>query len=94
VKVIVLNGGAASGKAADMAGFLTTKGYTNKGQPTDWSGHRQTGNTVYCRAGLEREGVKLAALIPSGAELKTPYPSPGPPSSASYDCVVVVGATT
>jgi LytR cell envelope-related transcriptional attenuator len=94
VSVIVLNGGAASGRAGDMDAFLKTKGYTNQGVPTDWSGHRQTGNSVYCRAGLNREGVALAATVGSGVKLITPYPVPGPPSSASHDCVVVVGAAT
>lgn len=92
VSVIVLNGGAASGKAGDMDGYLKTKGYTNQGVPTDWTGHRQTGSSVYCRAGLDREGAKLAALVGSGVQLIIPYPSPGPPSSASHDCVVVVGS--
>ena len=94
VSVIVLNGGAASGKAGDMDGYLKTKGYTNQGVPTDWTGHRQTGSSVYCRTGLDREGAKLAALVGSGVRLIIPYPVPGPPSSASHDCVVVVGAAT
>jgi LytR cell envelope-related transcriptional attenuator len=95
VSLIVLNGGAASGKAGDMDAFLKKNhGYTNQGVPTDWPGHRQTGSSVYCRAGLDREGAKLAALVGSGVQLIIPYPSPGPPSSASHDCVVVVGAAT
>jgi len=94
VSVIVLNGGAAGGKARDMDAFLKTKGYTNQGVPADWTGHRQTGSSVYCRAGLNREGVALAATVGSGVKLITPYPVPGPPSSASHDCVVVVGAAS
>jgi len=94
VSLIVLNGGAASGKARDMDAYLKTKGYTNQGVPTDWTGHRQTGNAVYCRAGLDREGAKVAALVGNVKQLTVPYPSPGPPSSASHDCVVVMGATS
>ena len=94
VSVIVLNGGAASGKAGDMDAYLKTKGYTNQGVPTDWTGHRQTGNSVYCRAGLDREGVALAVAVGPGVKLIIPYPVPGPPSSASHDCVVVIGAAT
>jgi len=94
VSLIVLNGGAASGKARDMDAYLKTKGYTNQGVPADWSGHRQSGNAVYCRQGLGREGAKLAALVGNVKQLITPYPSPGPPSSASHDCVVVMGSAT
>ena len=94
VSLLVLNGGAASGKARDMDAYLKTKGYTNQGVPTDWTGHRQTGNTVYCREGLVREGTKLAALVGNVKKITVPYPSPGPPSSASHDCIVVMGSTT
>ena len=93
VKIIVLNGGAASGKAGAMSVALTHRGYTNHGVPTDWSGHHQTGDSVYCRAGLDREGSRLATLVGSNVGLHIPYPATGaPPTSGSYDCTVVVGA--
>jgi LytR cell envelope-related transcriptional attenuator len=93
VGVIVLNGGAAAGKAGDMAAALKVKGYTNMGKATDWPKHTQTGNSVYCRAGLEREGPALAVAVGPNAKLHIPYPTTGgPPDSASHDCVVVVGA--
>jgi hypothetical protein len=94
VKIIVLNGGAQSGKASAMSVALAHRGYTNHGVPTDWTGHVQTGDSVYCRAGLEREGARLATLVGSNVPLHIPYPSTGaPPTASSYDCTVVVGAT-
>ena len=95
VSLIVLNGGAATGKAGDMSAALKVKGYTNqKDQATDWSKHTQTGNSVYCRAGLEREGTALAVAVGPGTKSIIPYPpTGGPPNSSSHDCVVVVGAT-
>lgn len=92
VSLIVLNGGAAAGKAGGMTDALARKGYTNHGKATDWPGHRQTGNSVYCRAGLNREGAALAVVVGRSAKLHIPYPADGPPNSSSYDCVVVVGA--
>jgi LytR cell envelope-related transcriptional attenuator len=93
VNLIVLNGGAAAGKAGAMSDALKVKGYTNQGSATDWPGHHQSGRSVYCRAGLEREGRVLAAAVGPNAKLHIPYPSNGPPNSSSRDCVVVVGAS-
>ena len=90
VSVIVLNGGAAAGKAGDMSDALKTKGYTNQTKANDWSGHTQSGNSVYCRTGLSREGSALAVVVPNST-LKIGYPTPAPPYSAAHDCVVVVG---
>jgi hypothetical protein len=93
VNLLVLNGGAAAGKAGDMSTALKTKGYTNQGQATDWSGHSQSGNSVYCRAGLDREGSALAIAVGANTTLHIPYPaSGGPPYSAAHDCIVVVGS--
>ena len=93
VRVIVLNGGAVAGAAGDMTDSLRLKGYTNIGKANDWTGHTQTGNSVYCREGFDREGAALAVQVGSGTPLHVPYPTPPPPFSASYDCVVVVGAS-
>jgi hypothetical protein len=91
VHLIVLNGGAASGEAAHTASGLRLKGYTNQNDANTWTGHKQTGTTVYCRAGLQREGAALAAGLP-GAKLSLPYPTPAPPFTDGTDCVVVVGS--
>jgi hypothetical protein len=93
VSLIVLNGGAASGQAGDMSRTLRAKGYTNQPQPAnDWTGHTQTGNSVYCKQGLGREGAALSVAVGSGVPLHVPYPTPPPPFSSGVDCVVVVGA--
>lgn len=90
VSLIVLNGGAAAGKAGAMTDALKLKGYTNITKANDWSGHTQSGNSVLCRAGLDREGSALAIAVPNST-LHIRYPSPAPPYSATHDCVVVVG---
>jgi hypothetical protein len=91
VHIIVLNGGAASGEAAHTESLLKLKGYTNQDDANTWTGHKQVGNTVYCRAGFQREGAALATGVP-GAKLSLPYPTPAPPFTAGTDCVVVVGS--
>ena len=94
MSVIVLNGGAAAGKAGDMADSLKVKGYTNQRRAAnDWTGHTQTGNTVYCRAGLEREGTALAIAGRVGTQDDHSRTRRRRRRSApSLDCVVVVGA--
>ena len=94
VSLIVLNGGAAAGRAGRMSSALKVKGYTNQANANDWNGHKQTGNSVYCRAGLEREGTALAVAVGPNTSLHIPYPtSNAPPDASSHDCVVVVGAS-
>jgi len=93
VRVIVLNGGAAAGTAGQMTDSLKLKGYTNIGKANDWTGHTQTGNSVYCREGFDREGAALAVQVGSGTPLHVPYPTPPPPFSSDFDCVVVVGGS-
>jgi hypothetical protein len=102
VHLIVLNGGAASGQAAHMSQRLKLGGYTNIDDANTWSDHEQAGNTVYCRAGLQREGTALATMVPKeGTELVSgavtapfspSYPTPAPPFTDGTDCVVVVGS--
>jgi len=91
VHIIVLNGGAPSGEAAHTASGLRIRGYTSQDDANTWSGHKQTGNSVYCHAGFEREGAALATQI-TGAKLSIPYPSPAPPFTSGTDCVVIVGS--
>ena len=90
VHLIVLNGGAPSGEAAHTSSLLKLKGYTDQDEASTWSGHHQTGASVYCRTGWQREGAALATAVP-GAKLHVPYPKPAPPFTAGTDCVVVVG---
>src|SRR6187455_1688910 len=91
VHLIVLNGGAPTGEAAHTASGLKLKGYTSQDDANTWTDHEQSGNTVYCRAGLEREGTALATNV-EGAKLSIPYPTPAPPFTDGTDCVVVVGS--
>jgi hypothetical protein len=91
VHLIVLNGGAPSGQAAHTAAGLKLAGYTSQDDANTWTGHHQSGNTVYCKAGLQREGTALATNV-KGAKLSIPYPTPAPPFTSGTDCVVVVGS--
>ena len=93
VRVIVLNGGAPAGQAGDMTDSLKAKGYTNIQPANDWTGHNQSGDSVYCREGFEREGTALAIQVGSGTKATIPYPAPPPPFSSNVDCVVVIGAS-
>ncbi len=92
LRVLVLNGGAASGAAAQMRTKLTQVGYTNQPQANTWTGHAQTGTTVMCRAGFDREKVALLQQTALQGANVVAFPSPAPPFSTGVDCVVVVGA--
>jgi hypothetical protein len=90
--VIVLNGGAASGTAAEMSTSLRQAGYTNQTTANNWAGHTQNGNTVLCKPGRDREAVALSQQTAlQGSEIET-FPDPAPPFSGDRDCVVVVGS--
>ena len=90
VAVLVLNGGAPTGSAGDMRDQLRNAGYTNTLEPSDWD-VSQTGNSVLCRAGLEREAAALATAVGAGTTTAD-FPDPPPPGSDDADCVVVIGA--
>src|SRR5215471_519027 len=55
--IIVLNGGGVSGAALTMRTQLLQAHYTNSDTQNNWNGHTQNGNTVLCKAGMEREAV-------------------------------------
>jgi LytR cell envelope-related transcriptional attenuator len=92
LKVLVLNGGAATGAAARLRTSLQQVGYTNQPQASTWSGHTQTGKSILCRSGLAREAVALAQQTALQGAKVAPFPTPAPPSSDGVDCVIVVGA--
>ena len=92
LKVLVLNGGAATGTAARLRTSLQQVGYTNQPQASTWSGHRQTGKSVMCRSGLAREAVALSQQTSLQGAKVVPFPTPAPPGSDGVDCVVVVGS--
>jgi hypothetical protein len=92
LRVIVLNGGAATGAAATMRTSLQQVGYTNQPQANTWTGHHQTGNTLMCKPGFDREKVALSQQTPLQGASVVDFPTPPPPFSSDVDCVVVVGA--
>jgi hypothetical protein len=92
LRLIVLNGGAASGKANTMRTSLVQAGYTNQPQANNWSGHKQTGNSVLCKSGFSREAVALSQQTALQGSKVEPFPTPAPPFSSDVDCVVVVGS--
>jgi hypothetical protein len=89
--IIVLNHGGVEGAAALMRTQLLQAHYTNSDTANNWEG-TQTGNTVLCKAGMEREAVALAVAVGDGTQTP-PFPSPAPPYSDNVDCVVAVGAS-
>jgi LytR cell envelope-related transcriptional attenuator len=92
LRVLVLNGGAATGAAATLRTKLLQVGYTNQPQASTWTGHRQSGTTLMCRAGLDREKVALSQQTALQGAKVVAFPSPAPPFSDGVDCVVVVGS--
>jgi hypothetical protein len=91
LKVIVLNGGAPTGAAAQLRTKLIQAGYTNQPQANTWAGHTQAGKTVFCKNGLDREAVALSQQTALSGAKQSAFPSPAPPFSSDVDCVVVVG---
>jgi hypothetical protein len=91
VHTIVLNGGAPAGDAGRMSDSLRQAGYTNQEEANTWSGHTQQGDTVLCKAGLDREAAALAVAVGEGATVQA-MPTPPPPFTDNVDCAVVVGA--
>jgi hypothetical protein len=89
--IIVLNGGAPAGSAGATRTDLVAKGYTNNDQANTWTGHQQTGTTVMCKGGLDREAAALAVAVGEGATVQA-FPTPPPPFTDNVDCAVVVGA--
>jgi hypothetical protein len=94
LKVLVLNGGAASGAARTLRTKLVQVGYTNEPQANTWDKHTQTGTTLMCKSGLDREKIALSqqTALTSLSVKVIDFPSPAPPFSTDVDCVVVVGA--
>ena len=99
LRVIVVNGGAPTGDASKMSTKLKQDHYTNQPAATDWTGHKQTGNSVLCRAGLDREAAALAVAVGGGTPAPIqPFPSPEPSFASDppppVDCIVAVGSGT
>ena len=93
LRVIVLNGGAPSGQAAQMATNLKQQSYTSQPQDANnWTDHQQQGNSVLCKPAFQREAAALSVVVGQGTKVGA-YPSPTPAVIESeIDCIVVVGA--
>ena len=55
MKIVVLNAGTVTGGAKTLQTKLTTAGYANEQDAGDWPGPDQTGKSVLCKPGLDRE---------------------------------------
>jgi hypothetical protein len=89
VAVLVLNGTGVSQAAATEANKLRGLGYAIAG-----TGNTpvQTGTTIGCREGYEKEAEQLAATIdPSGGATIVPFPEPAPADSDTASCIVFIG---
>jgi hypothetical protein len=91
LRVLVLNGGAASGAAATLRTKLMQVGYTNQPPANTWAGRHQTGNTLMCKPGLDREKIGLSQQTALQGVSVVAFDSQAP-FTADVDCVVVVGA--
>jgi hypothetical protein len=93
LRIIVLNGGAASGAAKTLRDSLVKVGYTNQPQANNWSGHTQKGKSLLCKPGLAQESVALSQQTAlQGAKVDN-FPTPPPAVVTSdIDCIVVVGS--
>jgi hypothetical protein len=93
LRIIVLNGGAASGLAAQMATHLKQRGYTSQPQDANnWTDHHQQGDSVLCKPAFQREAAALSLAVGQGTTVAV-YPSTAPTVIQSdVDCIVVVGA--
>jgi hypothetical protein len=93
LRIIVLNGGAASGLAAQMATNLKQHGYTSQPQDANnWTDHHQQGDSVLCKPAFQREAAALSLAVGQGTTVGA-YPSTAPSVIQSeVDCIVVVGS--
>jgi hypothetical protein len=90
IRLLVLNAGAPNGSATTVLATLKSHGYTNPANKADsYSGH-VVGKQVLCRAGLGREASTLVILLGTKTTKGT-LTAPGPPGSAGFDCVALIG---
>jgi hypothetical protein len=67
-------------------------GYTNEPQANTWTGHKQNGLSLMCKAGLDREKIALSQQTALEGVKVVDFPTPAPPDTDTVDCVVVVGS--
>lgn len=88
VRVLVENGSGVNQAAATLANELRGNGYAISGTG---NAPVQTGTTVACRSGFEKEADALAASLGSGTTVTT-FPATPPAGSENADCIVIKGA--
>jgi len=92
VKVIVINVSGVQGAAQTLTNTLKSLGY-NTSVPTNGT-TQQTGSTVGCEAGFEKEAQVLAFVgVDHGAKVVA-YPTSIPSGVNGEDCIVFLGKTT
>jgi LytR cell envelope-related transcriptional attenuator len=87
VRVLVENGSGVNQAAATTANELRGKGYAIAGTG---NAPIQTGLSVLCRAGFEKEADALAKSLGAGVTVGT-FPDPPPTGSENSDCIVIKG---
>lgn len=92
VKVVVVNASGVQGAAQTLTNTLKGLGYA-----TDIPANattQQTGSTVACKTGFEKEAQVLAFVgVDHGAKVVA-YPSSPPSGTSNDDCIVFLGKTT
>ena len=87
VRVLVLNASGLANAAGTKANELRGEGYAIAGTGNSAT---QTGSTVACLSGFEKEADALAKSAGVGVTVTT-YPDPPPEGSENADCIVVLG---
>jgi hypothetical protein len=87
VRVLVLNGSGLANAAGTKANELRGDGYAIAGTGNS---PQQTGSTVACVSGFEKEADTLAKAAGAGFSIAT-YPDPPPTGAENADCIVTLG---
>jgi hypothetical protein len=87
VRVLVLNGSGLANAAGTKANELRGDGYAIAGTG---NAAQQTGSTVACISGFEKEADTLAKTAGVGFSIAT-YPEPPPAGAENADCIVTLG---
>jgi hypothetical protein len=87
VRVLVLNGSGLANAAGTKANELRGDGYAIAGTG---NAPQQTGSTVACVSGFDKEADSLAKTAGAGFSI-APYPDPPPAGAENADCIVTLG---
>jgi len=86
VRVLVLNGSGTAMAAATKANALRGLGYAIAGTG---NAPVQTGTTVACNTGFEKEAQELVKAV--GSATVAAFPNPPPTGAENADCIVTLG---